>query len=622
MNDDLKQAVETGTVTEEIATRLESLEPGTYCRHKSWGFGQVAEWSLPTGQVLIDFESKKNHAMEIEYALESLEIFPPEHINARVRSDAEAVKAQAKEDPVSLVRQILGDLGGSATLEKIQGTLVPVLYKQPAFKKWWDAAKKKLKSDGHFQLPAKKTEKVVLLEAPVAAHTGLLTKFRAARHLKDQVAALDQLMKDVSDFSDEPEELEKLVRQIEDVATKGQRLDSSRALELLLARDVICERYKEISVGEGAPVIADILRDEQNGLPELFSELPASKHRQVLESFEEAFGERWSVKAISLMQKSQSRLVADVHKLFQKKNQAGEFKAALERSIADRSISSEVLIWFCKERGGPFPELFTADIFSAVLSALEMDQLSERKTSRLRDLLLDDKNLIADFFAKADREAVRDSMRRLLMTTVFDDLSRRSMLGRIIKLHPEIQSMVSGDSVEEEDRSLTVSWASLERRKLELDELINKKIPQNVRDIQIARDYGDLRENFEFKSAKEQQAVLARQKLELESMLANARGTNFENAETSAVSIGSVVTLSNLADGSTETFSVLGAWDSAPEHGVISYKTAIGQALMGKAVGDELEVSKDDIAHRVRIDKIERFTNLDLLQKTGAPTAS
>ncbi|MFV0338194.1 MAG: GreA/GreB family elongation factor [Chthoniobacterales bacterium] len=612
MNDDLKQAVETGTITEEIASRLASLEPGTYCKHKSWGFGQIAEWSLPTGQVLIDFDGKAKHPMEIEYALESLEVFPPEHINARVRSDAEGVKLQAKEDPVGLARQILGDLGGSATLDKIQATLVPVLYKQPAFKKWWDSAKKKLKADGHFQLPSKKTEPVVLLDAPVAAHTGLLVKFRGARHLKDQVAALDQLMKDINDFSEELDELGVLVAQIEEAAKKGQRLEPHRAIELLLARDEICEKYAEILAGEGTLNVADILREAQHDLPELFSDLPASKHRFVLESFESAYGERWSVKAVNLMQKSQSRLVADVYKLFQKKKQDGEFKAALERSIADRSISSEVLIWLCKERGGPFPELFTVDVFSAVLSALEMDQLSERKTSRLRDLLLDDKKLIADFFADAERETVRDSMRRLLMTTVFDDMSRRSMFGRIIKLHPEIQSMVSGDSVEE-DRSLTVSWTSLERRKNELDELVNKKIPQNVRDIQIARDYGDLRENFEFKSAKEQQAVLARQRAELETMLTNARGTNFENADTSQVSIGSVVTLSNLANGSTEVFSVLGAWDSAPQHGIISYKTAIGQALLGKVVGDEIDVPEDDAIHRVRIDKIERFTNLDLL---------
>jgi len=614
MNDELKQAVETGKISETIAAGLAQLEPGAYCRHKSWGFGQVAEWSLITGQIVIDFEGKKGHPMQAEYALESLIIYPADHIQARSRHDLEGTKKQASEDPVEFARKVLADLGGRATVDQLQTAMVPQVFTAPAFKKWWDSAKKKLKADGHFQLPTKKTEPVVLLEEAVSAHAGLITKFHAARHLKDQVSAMDQLIKGLSDFDQEVEELSKIATQIEDVAGKGQRLEPARALELLLARDEILQRHEALKAGEGAATVADILRQNAANLPELFASLPASKHRAVLDSFELAFDTRWATKAVDLMQKSQARLAGDVYKLFVKKGQEGELKAAIERSIADRSISSEVLYWLCKERGGPFKELFNVSLFSAVISALEMDQLSERKSSRLRDLLLDDKTLLSDFFSDASREDVRDVMRRVLMTTVFDDLSRRSLLGRIIKIHPEIQSMVSGDPTTE-DQSLTVSWTSLERRKNEFDDLVNRQIPQNVRDIQIARSYGDLRENFEFKSAKEQQAVLSRQKSELERMLSNARGTNFENPDTSIVSIGTVVTYSNIDGSGQQTYSILGAWDSAPQHGIISYKAAIGQALLGKAVGEEAEVPGEAGSNRVKVVKIEAFKNLELLKE-------
>src|SRR6202043_1817497 len=98
-------------------------------------------------------------------------------------------------------------------------------------------------------------------------------------------------------------------------------------------------------------------------------------------------------------------------------------------------------------------------------------------------------------------------------------------------------------STDEKAAPLVVSWSSLSRRKNEHEELVKKKIPENTKEISIARSYGDLSENFEFKAAKQMQAVLMRRKTELEQMLHRARGTAFENADTSRVSIGTIVTV-------------------------------------------------------------------------------
>jgi transcription elongation GreA/GreB family factor len=80
------------------------------------------------------------------------------------------------------------------------------------------------------------------------------------------------------------------------------------------------------------------------------------------------------------------------------------------------------------------------------------------------------------------------------------------------------------------------------------------------------------------------QSVLMRRKAELEQMLHNARGTSFENADTSRVSIGTIVTLRNVATNEEETYTILGAWDGDPDRHIISYQTAIGQALLGETI--------------------------------------
>jgi transcription elongation GreA/GreB family factor len=89
------------------------------------------------------------------------------------------------------------------------------------------------------------------------------------------------------------------------------------------------------------------------------------------------------------------------------------------------------------------------------------------------------------------------------------------------------------------------------------------------------------------------QSVLMRRKAELEQMLHNARGTSFENVDTSRVSIGTVVTLRNAETNTDETYTILGAWDGDPDHHIISYQTAIGQALLGHEVGDNVSLNSE-----------------------------
>ena len=90
---------------------------------------------------------------------------------------------------------------------------------------------------------------------------------------------------------------------------------------------------------------------------------------------------------------------------------------------------------------------------------------------------------------------------------------------------------------------------------------MNKKIPENSKEIGIARSYGDLRENFEFKAAKEMQAVLMRRKAELERDLQSRARDRIRKPDLSQVSIGTVVTLRETNTSREETYTILGAWD-------------------------------------------------------------
>jgi len=613
MTEELTQAVESGRLDNKTADILNLLAPGAYCLHKSWGFGRVAEWNLLAGQIFIDFGPKKAHPMQAQYAAEALTPIADSHVLARKASDPESVKSQAASDPLGLARQILTDLGGRATTDQIIASLQPEVFDTAGAKKWWEATKKKMKSDGHFQIPTKKSDPVVLLETAVSPGQGLIEQFRNARHSKDQILALDQITKALGDLAEEVAELEAVASQIEDAAQKGRKLQPAAAVEMLIARDEIIARHSALKPGASAPGVADILVSEETRLPALFLALPASKHRRVLDTFQAAFGERWTDKAFRLMQEAGARLVLEIYRLFDRAGRLDAIHATLARWVSERSISSEILIWLCRERGAGFPDLFNAELLAAVFSTLERDQLAEKRGSRLQDLLVDDRTLLGELIAGADRDTVRDIMRKLLLTPVFDDLSKRSLMARIVKLHPETQNLITGDTPEDRNESLTVSWASLEKRKADYEHLIQKEIPQNLRDINTAREEGDLRENFGFKSAKEYQRVLQRRKAEAEQDLTSARGTDFENPDTSQVSIGTIVTLTT--DAGTEVYSILGAWDSATELGIVSYKAVIGQTLLGQKPGAVVELPAESGTRRATIVSIDPFTDIELLRE-------
>ncbi len=293
------------------------------------------------------------------------------------------------------------------------------------------------------------------------------------------------------------------------------------------------------------------------------------------------------------MQSNQARLVPQIAKTFQETGQGQELHDLVDRSIREHSATSEMLIWLIKSRKTQADHLIGPGMFAAILSGIERDQHRETtRGSRLRDHLVDDRELVADIFSRADVGAARDAMRRLVVSPAIDELTKRSLQARLIKVYPELESMISGAQPDEAHAPLVVSWSSLERRRAEYEELVTKKIPENTKEISVARSYGDLRENFEFKAAKQMQAVLMRHKTELESMLHRARGTSFENPDTSRVSIGTIVKLRSESNGAEETYTILGAWDGDPERNVISYQAAIAQALLGQNVGGAVSLGE------------------------------
>ncbi|MEY2600342.1 MAG: hypothetical protein RLZZ142_2601 [Verrucomicrobiota bacterium] len=606
MNPETLKAVEAGKLTAAHGKALDKLTSGTCVLHKSWGFGRIAGVDFALNQLSIDFTTKKGHTMQLVYAAESLTPIPESHILARIAGDLAQVRTQAAQEPVAFLREVLQSYGGKLTQDQLSQTLVPAVFKEPDFKKWWENAKKLLKKDGHFSLPTKKSDPILLRAEAVSRTDEHLESFANARLPKDQIAALERMLRDLEEFRDPATQLRPVLDAAEESARKNAKMYTAEALTLLVLRDEMLERSKGLQRTADAPSIAGMLVEEQKNLSALLEQVPAAKLKRILASMPEAFGEEWSSKVLSLLSRGSTKVVAESARMLQENARGEELKVALDRSIRDHSITSAVLTWLCdkKERAGEFRSLIQPRVMSAILSALERDQFNENRERKLHDLLMNDQGLLPDLIADAELEELREVMRKLLLTPVFEDLNKRSLLGRFVRAYPELESLITGER-EEKQESIIASWESLQRRQAEYEELVSKKIPEVIKEISTAREHGDLRENFEYHAAKQARALMELQKAKMERELSIARGTDFANADTSVVSIGTSVTIRGVQDQQEHTYHILGAWDTNPEKHIISYKAAIAQVLLGQKVGATVTVPTEEGQREVTVIAIE-----------------
>jgi transcription elongation GreA/GreB family factor len=610
MKDEFEKLAAAGKIEGKHVPALTQLAEAGCCTHRSWGFGRIKTVDTVFARFTIDFPGKAGHPMDLGFAAESLKPVPKDHILARKATDLEAVRHLAAHH-LDLIKIVLNSFGGKATADQIEQVLLPDVITID-WKKWWETAKREMKKDGHFIVPSKKTEPIVYQAQETSLQERVLADFRKAKGLKARVAVVAEILKGIADLKDKTATANEVIAALNPDIVAYQRTQPAVALEAIFARDELREAVG-LPAGTDEISVAQVWAQDNIRFGPLIESIPAIKHHRALESFKAANPERWVDVFRGALNYVSAKLAREIVAVLIQNGKLDLLKETLAKHINQHTASTELLLWFGRERNEDFVDILGPEVFRAMLTSMERDQFQEKRSNRLRDFILEDQALIVELTSTADIEVVKDLTRALKLSPVFDDMDKRSLLARLVKAHPAVQSLVSGEQTKQE-AGLLVSWSSLERRRLEYQELVEKKIPANSKEIAIARSYGDLRENHEYKAAKEMQKILMRQKEDLEAALNRARGQDFANAKTDVVGPGTIVQVADPATNQTESFTILGAWDSDPDQGIISYLTPVAMALLNRKVGDEVEFELHGSKRRQRIEKIAAW-------KTEAPSS-
>ena len=600
MREEFEKLAAAGKLGVKHIEPLVALVQSGYCQHKHWGFGKIISVDTVFARFLIDFPNKPGHTMDLAFAVDSLRPIPKDHILARKAMDLPGLHQLARANHIELIKTVLESFGGKASLDQIQQILVPDVITSD-WKKWWETARREMKKDGHYLIPAKKNAPIVYQEKLVTLQERLMTSFRSAKGLAARTIVASEALQSLADIEDKAAVAKEILDSLNAEIATHLRTQPSVALDAIFARDDLRQGIGR-EPAEGEIETADVWKQEIE-LATLLEQLPAAKHRRALQSFRQARPETWPETVCAALNQASARLCGELAHLLISEDRFGLLKETLKRHVNQHSASTELLLWLAKERSDRFADILGPEVFRAMLTAMERDQFNERRSNRLGDFILDDQTLLVELIESADLDVIKDLTRALQFSPCFDDMNKRSLLARIVKSYPSMQVLISGETTARQDTSLLVSWASLERRKNEYDELVLKKIPANSKEIAIARSYGDLSENHEYKAAKEMQNLLKRRKHELETDLDRSRGMDFINPRTDVVSIGTSVTVRDLDTQQVETFAIMGAWDTDAAAGVVSYLTPVGperaEPRRGRGSPDGPPRRHQTLSHRV-----------------------
>ncbi|MEO7414079.1 MAG: transcription elongation factor GreA [Opitutaceae bacterium] len=592
--------------------KLEAMEPGHYVVHRSWGFGQIKSYDEASQRLLIDFKGKKAHPMDPAFCLTTMDVLPANHLLVRKETDSKKISELIAENPAQLVVESLQSYpNNAATVIEMEITLAQVVGEEK-FKKWWSVAKKAVAKDPRISVPEKKTECYILRETPVSAEDEILEQFNTTRSARRRIALAEELIAATAK-KDIKADLSSVLKGVAAAVKDSNQLDAAERLYGAAVRDDLARYIGEDPTGfepSQASLIAEV-RD----LPGIAEKIPVHFQSRFLELIKETHPIEFRDILFNLLKTSQGKFTTECINFLVENGHSDELAATLQRWQTEQNLRAPVLLWIVKNRHSKkfaklLNDLITPRLLSSIFFAIDYEALQAASARRipLGDILSEDTDLISDLLSTADPETARDLANTLMLNQGFEELTKKSLLARFIKIFPKIQSLVAADA-ESKEEQLLVSRASFDRKNEEYETLKSKKIPDNSKAIATAREHGDLKENSEYKMAKQDQQVLVAQKTNLEKDLGRARVTDFKDASAAQVSVGTVVEVKAGAAGKSTRYTILGAWDGDPDNNVISYKTALGAALLGKKQGDTVKVKTGTSEEDYTIVSIGRYAD-------------
>ncbi|EID85257.1 transcription elongation factor GreA [Treponema sp. JC4] len=603
-----------------------AFDKGSFVFHRNWGVGRIRK--LDGDSIEINFGKVVGiKSMKLSMAVTALKPLTKDHIwvlkATKTKDDLIKMVKGYKEDGKEkygtewTLKTIIKSYNNNCDFKHIKAELVPSILSTGEWTSWNQKAKKILESNAEFGVDPNDINMYTVRENEITPEEKLSNEFKAQKAF---FARVDILMKffynDITDntsdyfaemysyFTSYLKNISRVDEQVLAAYLVVKRIGTEDKQYAFQTRETFADLYNKI---EDPRVIYEELKDTKNtSLRADFIScirLLPDWQTQYIRMFPTVL----DMKMLDTLIKD--GYTEDVQKFI---------KVAFEQF---KDYREAVLFMFKECQDKEWYQNAGVSYEKQLITLINIIQLAEReilnhvhstenkKIKKTATTLLFKDDALFKFMFSGD-ESLVVKMYTLIDDTPFDDPTAKSQTrNKILEKYPDFKFRVSEEKSSEQAKGMLVTAKKLEEKKAELDNIQNVLLPENAKDVAEARAKGDLKENAEYKAAREQQHMLTLKVQNLQSEIARAVIFDPTTSTTSVVSFATVVTLTNSDSGKDEVFTILGPWESDPDNNVISYMSPFGNAIMNKKVGDTAVFTINDHKYSYTVKAIKKATN-------------
>lgn len=603
------------TATADLDALLEHSVGDFFFHENGWGLGRIVKIEAESMTLIADFSERPNHRIPLRSIRAHFRRLASDDFRVLLTSDPPRLAALAMNDPVALLNKIMEAHGEGVSLKEIKATLVPTVLKSDEWSGFWSRLKKALKQCPTIEVGSGASPRFHRREAPRTPVEGLTIRLAHQRVLAHRLEVLEEGLREFKGATPPVIGMEEVIAAIIP-ADRGPK-NCPEALGVACALAAIRPLVEgDLPVW---PTVDELLTASGPDAKSLVLNAgPTAYQKDGLAALQRTAGAGWPALATLIFYDAGDDLRDAIAEALRTAGHAEAFAALVQEIAAHPRIHTDAAIWLVRAA--------RADDSVRALSgreALGLCELLLQSIDRLGEVLLDGKDLVLKAQLQKGRSlfAARNFAEVRAAIKAASDDALHTFWGHIrfnrgisdqakdvlrVLIAERIPDVVGVRKQQSAPVWIYCTAAGLERRRKELEKLVNVDMAENSKAIGKAMELGDLSENSEFSSAIEQQTLLARKGEEMKAEIDRARIIDPSTIPEGVVAIGTRVVVQNLDAGHPETYSILGPWDGSAEEGIISYSTPLAQALLEKKVGNIVEFAFDRTRTRYEVKEIHK----------------
>ncbi|MBP1644098.1 MAG: transcription elongation factor GreA [Acidobacteria bacterium] len=547
---------------EELETWLEFDVGGVFAM-AGRGAGRVVEANPALGMLRLDFEKEKRVPMPIDAARKFLTALPPGHFLRRRLEERDALAREATDDPAGTLAALLESLGGPLGVPEIKealGGLVP----DAAWTGWWTRARK------HPRLLTSGTG--VKVRYRLAAGAGAEDELRVEFERADLEGRLALARRHGGRRSALGPEMARVL--LADAG--GSVVEPGLAWEALALAARLGADDDEVNAARRALL-------ERAGAATLLAAAGDVPQREaVLGLVRESLPDWQAVYAAWLPRESNPRLLGVVATALARGGASDRVAAFLDDVFLHPQRLPAAFVWACEavaEEGlaGLLADRVTGPLLIRLVDLAERREFGPLRT-RLKEIL-SARGLAGVIVQQHLSE--EQGKRLLQMLESHGQLTdERAWLRRAVAMRfPQLQPAAASEAVP----ALKETVVRLQK---DLKDLLERQIPDTLKAIQIAKEHGDLRENFEYHAARARQELLSARAAQIQADLARVKVIDPATIDPARVRVGTRVRIEPDGGGEARVYTILGPYEADAERGVLSIGSDAAQALLDREAGE------------------------------------